>query len=575
MVLPTIKVEIEADASGAVQEINLVDDGIDRLGKRAPTTTRATGGLVNRLKGLANVSKTARGRIQQTSFQLQDIAVQLQAGTSATTTFTQQVPQLLGAYGAIGAAAGVLASVAIPAIGFAFSALREDSIDLEDRIDNLKDLMGQLESATDLLSMSIDSLTLKYGENALRVRQFTQAQAQLHQETLNRQLAGAIDEVTDALSGYTTAIQKNGAAAMRAEPFTRRLNSRALRRIADDFNVTRQEAEQLSDAINKLARADTLDEQQQAAQALLDLFTKLNIPISELPEDLQQALSVMIDFSNQADEARVSMERAAAAAEQIGQTRGIPLFEQGFDPDELLPPARVERERRPRRPRRDPVRGQVESLVKQLRTEQEVIEQFREEGFRLLQQATDKELELIGGREEAKFRLQKEYMDRLRALQDRDRKAQLRSTAGLFNALASLTEQGGGKLFEISKGLAIAGALINTYEGITEALKLPPPLSYTEAARIAAIGFAQVASISRTKPNTTGGGGGSAGSAGTSSGGGAGGGGDAGGANRTFVNVNLTGEGAIGRGQVRGLIQLINEEIEDGAVLGGIRVSGA
>ena len=69
-----------------------------------------------------------------------------------------------------------------------------------------------------------------------------------------------------------------------------------------------------------------------------------------------------------------------------------------------------------------------------------------------------------------------------------------------------------------------------------------------------------------------GGGGGAAGGGAAGAAGGAGG--DVGGGRSSFVQVDLQGEGAIGRGQVRDLIGLINDEIEDGAVLGGITVNG-
>jgi hypothetical protein len=62
-------------------------------------------------------------------------------------------------------------------------------------------------------------------------------------------------------------------------------------------------------------------------------------------------------------------------------------------------------------------------------------------------------------------------------------------------------------VFSKSKAAAIAAAIINTAVGITKALStLPPPLSWAQAALIAASGAAQIATISRT--NASGGGGG-------------------------------------------------------------------
>ena len=89
-----------------------------------------------------------------------------------------------------------------------------------------------------------------------------------------------------------------------------------------------------------------------------------------------------------------------------------------------------------------------------------------------------------------------------------------------------------GQLFQGSKTIAIAQALINTFQGITEALKLPFPASLAAAAQVAATGFAQVAAIRSTNP----GGGGSGGAVG------AGGDTGQGQGQATRISVNLVGD---------------------------------
>lgn len=76
-------------------------------------------------------------------------------------------------------------------------------------------------------------------------------------------------------------------------------------------------------------------------------------------------------------------------------------------------------------------------------------------------------------------------------------------TSGL-NAVSELV----GKQTAAGKALAVAGAIINTYKGITQALgTLPPPFSYVAAAVSAATGFLAVKNIIATKvPGASGGG---------------------------------------------------------------------
>lgn len=93
------------------------------------------------------------------------------------------------------------------------------------------------------------------------------------------------------------------------------------------------------------------------------------------------------------------------------------------------------------------------------------------------------------------------------------------------NAYASMASNVAGALTQVfshSKGVAIAAALINTYEAVTKALATyPPPFSYVAAGAALAAGLAQVAKIRSTNKGGGGGGGGgsvSAGAAATSQG---------------------------------------------------------
>ncbi len=78
-----------------------------------------------------------------------------------------------------------------------------------------------------------------------------------------------------------------------------------------------------------------------------------------------------------------------------------------------------------------------------------------------------------------------------------------------IKTFAGITSQFLATMFGESKEWAIASALVSTYQGIAEAMKLPWPLNLAAAAMVGAIGFKQVASIQSTGKG--GGGGGSAG----------------------------------------------------------------
>jgi hypothetical protein len=130
-----------------------------------------------------------------------------------------------------------------------------------------------------------------------------------------------------------------------------------------------------------------------------------------------------------------------------------------------------------------------------------------------------------------------------------------------MDALASSVSSALGSIFGESKGVAIAQALINTYQGISKAIATyPPPISGIMAGIQAAAGFAQVAAIRRT---TKSGGGSGGSSAGASAGAGAA---AAPAQPQQMATINVHGE-RFGRDQVRGLIEQLNAAIGDGAQL--------
>jgi hypothetical protein len=109
-------------------------------------------------------------------------------------------------------------------------------------------------------------------------------------------------------------------------------------------------------------------------------------------------------------------------------------------------------------------------------------------------------------------------------------RAQVAAAMTAQNAYAGLASNVMGslsKLFEGNKAIAIASALVNTYESVTKALSAyPPPLSFVAAGAALAAGLAQVMNITKTTKNSSGGGGssmtgvgGSAGMAGAGGGG--------------------------------------------------------
>jgi hypothetical protein len=128
----TINISTTANTSGADQAAA----SMDRLAvssNKATTATAATG------KGASKVGQLAG----QAGFQIQDFAVQVGAGTSALTAFSQQAPQLLGAFGPAGAIAGAV--VAIGAIAAkVFLSMGDDALSTEEKAKKLAEAFEKI-----------------------------------------------------------------------------------------------------------------------------------------------------------------------------------------------------------------------------------------------------------------------------------------------------------------------------------------------------------------------------------------------------------------------------------------------
>ncbi|HEV8035666.1 hypothetical protein, partial [Yoonia sp.] len=112
-----------------------------------------------------------------------------------------------------------------------------------------------------------------------------------------------------------------------------------------------------------------------------------------------------------------------------------------------------------------------------------------------------------------------------------------------------------GQMFDQSKPIAMAQALINTWQGITEALKLPFPSNLAAAAQVAAQGFAAVKGIQST--SKSGGGGGSTGASSAAA---------APAVPTQTVSINLQGD-TFSRGSVEGLLEQIQSQLDRGGRL--------
>lgn len=114
MALPNMEVRVTADTAEAEAGFDRVTNAARNTGRNVDRMAANLGKASQQFRQAANDNGRLRASIQNTSYQIQDFAVQVAAGTSATRAMAQQLPQLLGGFGALGAVLGTVAAVAIP-----------------------------------------------------------------------------------------------------------------------------------------------------------------------------------------------------------------------------------------------------------------------------------------------------------------------------------------------------------------------------------------------------------------------------------------------------------------------------
>lgn len=139
---------------------------------------------VSRLTTAANDSQRPMRQLQQNvrnaSYQFTDFVVQVQGGQSAMLAFSQQAPQLLAGFGAIGAAVGLVAALT-PAVITAFQALTKEGKSLEDSIKQVENSMKGLKETYDFTDRkSLDPLIEQYKEANAETRKLILSNLELN-----------------------------------------------------------------------------------------------------------------------------------------------------------------------------------------------------------------------------------------------------------------------------------------------------------------------------------------------------------------------------------------------------------
>lgn len=154
--------------------------------------------LTGAMQGVGQAFSRNSSAIQNASFQLQDIVVQLEMGVPASRALGQQLPQLLGGFGALGAVAGLAVGLLLSFAPAAFSAA-DSAETLKDAMDALEDAMQRVREAQK--GQSLADLSKQYGAQAEAAKELLDIQRQIAEIEAERAFNAASVAVAEAMGG--------------------------------------------------------------------------------------------------------------------------------------------------------------------------------------------------------------------------------------------------------------------------------------------------------------------------------------------------------------------------------------
>lgn len=266
--------------------------------ERSANGARAlTGGLA----GVANGSRISSGSIQNVAFQVGDFATQVGAGTSASIALGQQLPQLLGGFGVLGAVMGAVVAVGVPLTRVLIENAGA-SVDLEEKIEALEQAVSEYSTAVELAVVPTDELRKKYGAATEAAQEFISALAQLNERAATDALSQTLSEIALQFGDLSDTLVNVGGV------FPIKEIEDTARKLADQLEITEEAALGVAEGLRAILEAEGPAMQAQAAADLLATMEATLGPMSEMSDGARALAEQLSKAGLQAGEVQANIE---------------------------------------------------------------------------------------------------------------------------------------------------------------------------------------------------------------------------------------------------------------------------
>jgi hypothetical protein len=292
------------------------------------------------LQDSAQNYKAAGFAAQNAAFQVGDFFTQVAGGTAPTRAMAQQLPQLLGSFGLIGALAGAAAAALVPLAGNLF-ATAEKAQTVDEAMKGVSQSMSDYQRYIQVAAMSTAELTERFGAFAGQVRAFSVYMAGIALGETIDGLKGTVEalgaplaeilKINEAVNTASAALEKRQAALASGEGFQASVDSarrqlekqqEAADKAAAAMGLTVEQAVRLNAAILVIGESKTMEDMATSAATVGEIFREI-APIGyELPEPLREAAAATEALMARAAEANVDLSEMPGILASVQSAAG-------------------------------------------------------------------------------------------------------------------------------------------------------------------------------------------------------------------------------------------------------------
>ena len=287
--MPGLVIDIEGRITKLEQSLKRANDkqkrAADEMERRARESaakidaaySKMGGGMSTAMSRMGTAFDRNRSAIQNTSYQLQDVIVQITSGTDAAKALGMQLPQMLGGLGAVGAVAGVAAGALLP---LAASLLKSgaDAGTLKDRLEELKTSTDTMTSTVEAAAVPVEELRLKYRDLADEIARANGIAVGFAAARAKRDALGAAKSLSGEMGvnvSPETVRTWTGSGYAEIDGATEQARADAMEELRRKTGATADQVERLAQALRRTDSSNSLDAVVRDSENLLSVIDQL------------------------------------------------------------------------------------------------------------------------------------------------------------------------------------------------------------------------------------------------------------------------------------------------------------